>query len=121
MVANRARVQLNRENEYLFPCPRSRLRTWSRTYIHTYIHTYKIAEHASRSKIVRREPGRDGKVLSDSQDFNDEVGPSAILLISEMNCNRVPGTYVCMVITSSRVWINGYGCQSCSRPTEQGK
>ena len=29
-VANPARGQLNRENEYLFPCPRSRLRIWSR-------------------------------------------------------------------------------------------
>ena len=30
-------------------------------------------------KIVRREPGRDGKILSDHrQDGNDEVGPSAI-------------------------------------------
>ena len=31
-VANPARDQLNRENEYsgVFPCPRSRLRIWSR-------------------------------------------------------------------------------------------
>ena len=30
-VANPARGQLNRKNEYfIFPCPRSRLRTWSR-------------------------------------------------------------------------------------------
>ena len=29
-VANPARGQLNRENEYLFPCPHSRLRIWSR-------------------------------------------------------------------------------------------
>ena len=29
-VANPARGQLNRDNEYLFPCPRSCLRIWSR-------------------------------------------------------------------------------------------
>ena len=34
----------------------------------------KIAELAPRSKIVRRELGRDGKILSDHrQDGNDEV------------------------------------------------
>ena len=34
----------------------------------------KTTELASRYKIVRREPGRDGKILSDHrQDGNDEV------------------------------------------------
>ena len=44
-----------------------------------------IAELASRYKIVRREPGKDGKmILSDHsrQDGNDEVNLSAI---NEMN------------------------------------
>ena len=49
---------------------------------HPYIHyseqdwltSCKIAELASRQTFVRREPGRDGKTLSDHrQDGNDEV------------------------------------------------
>ena len=40
-------------------------------------------------KIARREPGRDGKILSDHrQDGNDEVGPSAISEIKEKKKNK---------------------------------
>ena len=54
-------------------------------------------------KILRREPGRDGKILSDhSQDRNDEVGPSAI---SEMKKKKKNGRLGHSSITLSRAKI----------------